>query len=173
MDKKEFWNAAGGAGLVLGLVSVIFFAANPLVAKLPPVIAAVINAVLWLAKFVGCILLMQFFMKRFAAASSEVTNSDTFKFGLAVAMFSSLLYSASYLGYVVFINPDLIRDSINMALKQYSSLLDSNSLAAIEEMMPKLPSLTFFTNLVWCFMYGSVLSAILSRNIPSQNPFNE
>ena len=50
-------------------------------------------------------------------------------------------------------------------------MLDSNSLAELDGMMDKLPQLTFFSNLIYCFIYGSLLSAILSRNIPSRDPF--
>jgi hypothetical protein len=32
-------------------------------------------------------------------------------------------------------------------------------------------TVSFFTNLIYCFLFGVVLSAILSRNIPSRNPF--
>ena len=41
----------------------------------------------------------------------------------------------------------------------------------MEEMIPKLPTMTFFLNFFWCWLFGTVLSAIFSRNIPSSNPF--
>ena len=36
-----------------------------------------------------------------------------------------------------------------------------------------LPSFSFFVNLIYCWLFGTVLSAILSRNIPSRNPFTD
>jgi hypothetical protein len=44
-------------------------------------------------------------------------------------------------------------------------------LAAVERTMGNLPQYTFVSTLIYCFLYGSVLSAFLSRNIPSRNPF--
>ena len=34
-----------------------------------------------------------------------------------------------------------------------------------------MPQVMFFSNLVYCFLYGTVLSAVLSRNIPPRDPF--
>ena len=41
----------------------------------------------------------------------------------------------------------------------------------METYMEKLPQITFFSNLIYCTAYGTVLSFILSRNIPSRDPF--
>ena len=35
----------------------------------------------------------------------------------------------------------------------------------------KKETYAFFINLFYCFIYGTILSAILSRNIPPRNPF--
>ena len=35
----------------------------------------------------------------------------------------------------------------------------------------RMPQVMFFSNLVYCFLYGTVLSAVLSRNIPPRDPF--
>ena len=48
-------------------------------------------------------------------------------------------------------------------------MFPAESLEAMEEM--NLGTISFFTNLIYCFLFGTVLSAILSRNIPSRNPF--
>ena len=58
-----------------------------------------------------------------------------------------------------------------MIMDIYSQTLDANMLAGIEKTMRYMPQYTFFTTLIYCYLYGSVLSAILSRNIPSRNPF--
>jgi hypothetical protein len=41
----------------------------------------------------------------------------------------------------------------------------------MEAYIEKLPQITFFSNLIYCTAYGTVLSFILSRNIPSRDPF--
>ena len=39
------------------------------------------------------------------------------------------------------------------------------------KMMGNMPQITFFSNLIYCFFFGTILSFILSRNVPSRNPF--
>ena len=51
-------------------------------------------------------------------------------------------------------------------------MLDSNSLAMLEKMEGSYPQISFFSNLIYCFLFGTVLSAILSRDIPSRDPFS-
>ena len=41
----------------------------------------------------------------------------------------------------------------------------------MDGMMAKLPNVMFFVNLFWCWLFGTVLAAIFSRNIPPRNPF--
>ena len=60
---------------------------------------------------------------------------------------------------------------IEAALKIYGSSLDSNSLNALDTVESIMPQVMFFSNLVYCFLYGTVLSAVLSRNIPPRDPF--
>ena len=50
-------------------------------------------------------------------------------------------------------------------------MMDSATLEAVEEMIPSMPTYAFFGNLIYCTLYGTIVSAILSRNIPSSNPF--
>lgn len=177
-DKKTIWDSAGRAGLVLGLVSTAYFAIGLLLGKassgnaLAGAMIGLGSFVLWAAKFAGCILLMRFFMKRFAAANSGADNNDVLRFGIVTALLSALIYSACYLAYTGFINPDMFTETINATMEQMSSMMDSNSKEAVEALLPRMPVISFFSNLVYCFLFGTVLSVILSRNIPSANPFD-
>ena len=164
-DKKTLWNEAGKAGLALGGASIAYMACNALIT------VSFVNFVLWATKFAGCILLMRLFMKKFAASDDSITNSDTFRFGIATAFLSALLYSAAYLAYVQFINPDLFSSAVD-SLRE-NPLMDSASLEAMDAMLPKMGVMSFWVNLFYCTLFGTVLSAILSRNIPSANPFAE
>ena len=44
-------------------------------------------------------------------------------------------------------------------------------MTAVEEMIPRTPTIMFLVNFLYCWLFGTSLSAILSRNIPSRNPF--
>ena len=60
---------------------------------------------------------------------------------------------------------------MDTVMQAYAQILDSNTLSQMDKMLGKMPQITFFSNLIYCFIFGTVLSAILSRNIPSKDPF--
>ena len=88
-----------------------------------------------------------------------------------VALLSALLYSAFYLAYVSFIAPDTFEQALSVL--EDNPMMDSNSMSAIEDMIPKMPTISFFVNLIWCWLFGTVLAAIFSRNVASKNPFTD
>lgn len=173
-SRKDLWDAAGKAGLVLGLVSCAYVLLSSLLTRLGggtgmAFLSTILAFVLWAAKFAGCILLMKFFMKRFADAHPGVDNSDTFKFGMVTALLSALIFAAFDMAYMTWIAPDTMSKALEMVQESYGSMLPAESFEAMEEI--NFGTVTFFTNLIYCFLFGTVLSAILSRNIPSRNPF--
>lgn len=165
VDKKTLWNSGSLAGLALGAVSVAYILIGMLHTP------AVLAFILWGVKFAACIYLMSFFMKRFARQNSSATNSDTFRFGVVTALCSALVYSTFYLVYVSYIAPETFSMAFNTVMESYSSMMDYNSLQALEQIEPKMPRISFFVNLIYCFLFGTVLSAIMSRSIPSSDPF--
>ena len=176
IDRKIVWNDAASSGLVLGGVSIAYMVCSLLLAKIQgstavSVIVNVSSVLLWIFKFILCIRLMRFFMQRFAIRHEDVTNRDTFRMGCATALLSALLYSGFYLAWVLLIQPDMFKESIDLALGTYEGTFTSAQMDMMEEMIPKLPTMTFFLNFFWCWLFGTVLSAIFSRNIPSSNPF--
>ena len=173
-SRKDLWDAAGKAGLVLGLVSTAYVFISYLLTKLAggagmAFISSILAFALWAAKFAGCILLMKFFMKRFAAAHPGIDNSGSFRFGMATALLSALIFAAFDMAYITWIAPDSMSQAVEMVQESYGAMLPAESLEALDEI--NFGSVSFFTNLIYCFLFGTVLSAILSRNIPSSNPF--
>ena len=171
--RRNLWNTAGKAGLALGGASSVFlFISHAMTSlELPGFASTVINFALWAAKFGGCIWLMAFFMKKFVAENPEADNSASYRFGMAAAFLSALIFAAVSFADIAFISADTYAEVKDMAMQQMASLMDSNTAAAMENMFSNLPQYMFFANLIYCFLYGTVLSAILSRNIPSRNPF--
>lgn len=176
-DRKSLWDSAGKAGLVLGLISIAYTLLNWLTGKLGAdgvgiaFLIGALNVVLWLAKFVGCILVMRFLMKRYVASEPGADNSDSFRFGVATSLLSALLFSAFILAFYSFIAPDAIKEAMDTVMQ--NPAIGSEGLAAIEAIMPKMPMIMFFSQLSYCFLFGLALSAILSRRIPSRNPFGD
>lgn len=178
VQQKIVWSDATRSGLVLGGVSIAYFLVNILLGKLPEgkAVAVLVNVssiLLWVAKIALCISLMKSFMKKFAASHEGVSNADTFRFGNATALLSALLYSGVYLAWVTLINPGMFSESIDLAMQSYQGMFSQAQIDAMDEMMPRMPALTFFANLIYCWLFGMILSAIFSRNIPSRNPFQE
>ncbi|MBQ6244743.1 MAG: DUF4199 domain-containing protein [Bacteroidales bacterium] len=175
-EKNIIWESAGKAGLVLGGVSILYLLLTMLTGKWaeasgPVALVAILNFALWAVKFWACLYLMRLFMQRFAQADPEADTSRVFRFGMITALLSALLYSAFYLAYTSFIAPDTF-DAAMETLRD-NPFLDDNSLSQMEEMIPRMPTIAFFANLIYCWLFGTVLAAIYSPRIVPQNPFTD
>lgn len=171
--RKNMWNSAGKAAIVFGLISsaYLFITQYLSLLQMPAFVNMLIGFVLWAAKFGGCIWLMMFFMRKFSAKNSEADNSSVFRFGMIIALLSALIYSAASFANAAFISADLYAEQIETVMQSYSKFMDANTMAAMEKVFGIMPQITFFSNLIYCFLFGTALSAILSRNIPSKDPF--
>ncbi len=166
-------NRAAVTGLALGAVSTAYmFAVQYLPQTIPSAIAVtVLTMVLWIAKFVGCILIIRAAMQRTADSYDGVERRHTRRLGIFAALFSALIYSAASLADILYINPGEIDEAFDMIMGEYSKFLDSNSLTMIDGYKENLPTMTFFSNLIYCFLYGTIVASILSRYIPDVDPF--
>ena len=178
VERKIVWSDAARSGLVLGGVSIAYMVCSMLLEKIQggavaSVLVNVTGLLLWVFKFILCIRLMKFFMQKFAASHEGVTNSDTFRFGARTALLSAILYSAFFLAWISFIQPDMLSSSFDTIKETYSDTFSEAQLESMDAMMGKLPNVMFFVNLFWCWLFGTVLAAIFSRNIPPRNPFIE
>ena len=177
--RKDFWDGAGKAGIVLGVVSILYmlieqFLLQGLAEKIGAFPSTIITYVLWAAKFAGCILLMRWFMKRFADRFEDVTRRDVSRYGNAVALTSALIYSAFVLAWSKFIDPDMFSRAFEIAAEQYSSFMDSNTMDMMEQMKGKMPVIAFFSNFIYCYLFGAILSSILAPGIgKDSNPFSK
>ncbi len=171
--RRNMWNGASVAGLALGGVSTIYMFITQFMgnAEMPSLLNSILGGLLWIVKFGGCIWLMMFFMKKFAAENPSAGNRDTRRFGVATALLSALVYATLSFANVAFISADMFTEQMDMMLQQMASMMDSNTMTQMEKMVGNMPQITFFSNLIYCFIFGAVLSAILSSNIPSKDPF--
>ena len=172
-QKNTMLEQAGKAGLVLGGVSVAYMLITMLTGKLagngPAILLGLLNVLLWLAKFVGCIFLMRLFILKFAQSDPTVDSSRAFRFGTLTALLSALIYAGFYMAYTSFIDPDMFSEAIEVL--QDNPMFDSNTMSQIEEILPKMPTYAFFGNLIYCWLFGTILAAIFSRSVASSNPF--
>ena len=173
-DKKSIWNSAGSAGLILGGISVAYILLNWVLSLIAAggaagILASVGSILLWAVKFGACIWFMKFCMTRYSDSNPEAGHSEVFKFGMLVALLSAIVYSGAYSAYLIYLAPDQLESALDML--RDNPMLDANSLEMVEQMIPKMPTISFFVNIVYCWLFGTVLAAIFSRSIPSSNPF--
>lgn len=177
IDRKTLWDSAGKAGLILGGVCIAYIMLTHLISAKAETIGAftvsLMTFVLWLAKFAGCIILMRKLMERFAKEHPGITRDESYRHGVAIALTSALVFAAFNLAYTLYIAPELIQEAFDTAMETYSKFMDSNSLEAMESMMDKMPVITFFTKLIYCFLFGTLLASIFSKSIVSDNPFDQ
>lgn len=175
-NHKSLFNEAGVPGLILGAISILYFAVNELlssaVANGSGIIAFnILSFVLWGAKLFACIYVMYLILKKFATANGG-NKSLTMKFGMLTALCSSLLYSAACLAFVLFISPESISTALESTAQMYAGLFTSDQIDSIMDMQSSIPALMFFVNLVYCWLWGLVLSAIFSSKLcKKENPF--
>lgn len=169
--RKDMWNTAAKAGIVLGSISTAYMFLAQFIAGTSGIISVILSMILWVAKFGGCIWTMSFYMKRHVAEHPEIGCKDTFRLGMVAALLSALVYAAAAFANIAFISSDIIAEQYAIIVQEMSSKLDSNTLTLMESFMERLPQFTFFSYLIYCTTFGTVLSFILSRNIPSKDPF--
>ena len=171
--KGGLFNAAGIEGLKLGLISAVYVLATQFLEKAdsPVFIVTILAMVLWLVKFIACIWVMRQGMLKFAAANEGVERKDTLRFGILTALLSAFVFAAFSYANVAFIAADMIAEQFELAMQQMAPMLDSNSMSLVEKFMENMPVITLISNFIYCFLYGIVLSAILSSKIPATDPF--
>lgn len=171
--QRNMWNTGATGGAALGAVSAAYLLiSHPLgSAEMPTFLSMLISGMLWIAKFAGCIYLMGFFMKRFVSANSGADNSATFRLGMIMAFTSALIFSAVSYADMTFISADMYAAQFDILMQQMAPAMDTNTVNVMDRMMERLPEFTFFSNFIYCTMYGVILSYILSRNIPRNDPF--
>lgn len=157
----------------MGLISTasMFISQAMSTAQMPAIAVSAIGFVLWAAETGGCIYLMHLYMKKFSAACPEADNRATFRMGMATAFLSALVYSAASFANIAFISADYYAEQFDMMMQQMAPMMDSNTATVMDKMLSSMPQITFISNLIYCFLFGTVVSAILSRNIPSRDPF--
>jgi hypothetical protein len=169
---KIIWNNAMKAGIILGLVSITYMFLGIPIGKISPgFLSTALVTVLWIVKFVLCIWLMAYFMKRLVSDYDGVTNSHTFKYGIAIALLSAFVYSTISMFNMQFISHDEVVSQLETQFNSISNMLDSNSKEVLESIKNNIVQITFIGNFIWCLIYGTILSSILSSSIPSKDPF--
>ena len=179
---KEFsssasWNKAAIAGFLMAAATIALELVKGWSGTAGGFLGVFLNLIASIAKIVICVILFRYLMKRFADGFSGVTYPRLQRYGMKLALFSSILCAAFALYQALQLNPEDIRSAVEEGIGQMGSMLDSNSEAVLEQMFPKLPAITFFMMFAYCFIWGWTLSTIFARSLsgpadPFGTPFD-
>lgn len=174
---KAIWNEATKAGLMFGLVSVAYNYISIYLGSLVGssfllnFFASVGVWLLRVAKIVGLILLMRACMTRLTRNYSEVLNGDTFLLGIAISALSAIIVAGFTLLDCTVLLPTHYQDVMNQVMAELQPSMDANLRSAMEDVLSNFSGIMFWSTLFYCILYGVILSRILSRRIPAQDPF--
>ncbi len=171
--KKIFWNYAGIAGLMMGMISSACMFTGQFLStmQMSAVMVTILGVLLWMAETAGCVGLMYIYMKKFSTQFPEESIKTIYKMGTAIAFFSALLYAAVTFANFAYISADYYAEQFATIMQNASSALDSNSKALMSKILTNIPQIAFFGNLIYCFLFGTVVSSIISRVMMPKDPF--
>lgn len=122
-----------------------------------------LNSILWTIKFVGCLYLLNFFLKQFHKDTKINSIKEISRHGRRIAFLSALFYSGFLLMYTLYISPETTSKAFDLIMS--TQKMDSNTMAMLENIKADIPKILFGSNLLYCFLYGTVASSFLSRRI--------
>ena len=177
--KKEFsssvsWNSAAVAGLVMAVATIAadYITSLPVLLGVGGFAGSILVYLLKFAKIIACVYVFRLLMLRFHNSVS-VDYTRLQHYGLKLALFSSILVAGFSLVQILVINPDTMTQMIQEVENTYQNLMDSNTVAAMEKMMSKLPAITFFSSLIYCYLWGWILSTTFARRLFPIDPFGD
>lgn len=170
LDNSTLWNEAAKAGAFLGGVSVGCLVLKELATSSGSTfLITAASILLWVVEFFGCILLMKDVMLSLRRRYEDVKIADTYKLGRRAALFSGLLLASAQALFIMKMPEADLNTFIDQVVA--SMPVGASGREQVESMMDKLPVITFFSQWIYCFLYGTVLSSIMSRYIFLQKLF--
>lgn len=171
MDRKSIINKAAIYAPVFAIISIAYMALGIVVPQ-GKIAWSAVTFIVWLIKFVGIIWLMLWCMRKLKASSSEsLSRREVACLGNYIALFSSIVVAAfSYIS-VEYINPEAFDEALSQFAEAMHKSLDANSRSALEWLSENFATMSFFSNFIYCWLCGVILSAICSTKVISDNPF--
>ena len=170
LDNTALWNQAAKAGGLFGLVSVSCLVLKELAGMSgSSFLSQAAFIILWTVEFLGCILLMKKVQLDLRDRYEDVKMADTFVLGRRAALLSGLLL-ASAQALIILYMPEETMNELVSAVSEAMPMSASQQ-EQMDGMLDKLPVLTFLFQWMYCLLYGTVLSSIMSRYIFLQKLF--
>lgn len=178
ISAKTLWDSGAKGGLILGGITIAFMLLGLLPGLLPDssigvFLTTVLSFILWGAKIFCCVYVLFALMRKFTLDFPGADRKTVRKFGVITAFTSALIFAAFILVYYLYIAPDALNESFAAATEAYSSMLDSNSMQALDQIQGSMPAIMFFAMLIYCTLFGWAASAIIASRLVKDDPFKQ
>lgn len=160
MDKKAMWSLAAKNGLILSSITVVIASLTTFI-NMPSSVSMTLNV----AKFVGIIYLLYFFMKQYAEDLDFVSYGESFKYGLTLCFLSSIVCTVFSLITFFYLEPAALDNAIEttMFMLEQSGMGDTMDYDTLRAMILKILPISFFIGyLIYGLIYTSII-AIFTR----------
>lgn len=150
-------NAAALYGLYLSLPTVITLLIQDTYQP-----GTLISVILWVLRFSASIWLLLRFIKEWAANFDEFTYGNGVSFGFITCTFSSMIVAVTRWASVAFINKETFQQAMQEAMERFEEQGNSQIMDTFAPISDNLPVIVLFSTLVYCVIYGLILSSILA-----------
>lgn len=170
IDKKIIRNEAAVAALAFGAVSGGCCFLEPVIAGSNLVW---LSTVISLVKLVGLIWLMRFMMLRLRDRYEGVRRRELLSYGVWIALFSALITGICSYVCIEYAFPNFYADAFNTLWESMAPMMDANTNAVMSTMESYYSVISLASVTLWCFIYGWILSGILSSRCAPASIFDK
>ena len=168
------WSSAAKNGLILASITI----GVSLISSLLHSSSFIVGALLWIVKTGGSIWLLHRIMKEYSALKESITYGESFKYGFAVTLFSSLVISAYLFLSLTVIFPsemEKVTEAMQMVMANgnYTAEEESAMESAMERHMGILPQYYVIVTFIKLSILGAIASAVIASFTKRTNPFEE
>ena len=161
------WSVAATYGIILALVTILYSVATTVV-ELP----SAVTIILWIIKFSLSIWLVYYFIKEYSKQFETFTYKQGFNFGLILCFLSSIICAAYMFMHFAFLFPDATNAQMELIAQNMESSNPEGS-EALTKIMPHLPKIIFAFFLIYCTLFGMLVSAIVANYTKKGDIFTE
>ena len=168
------WSSAAKNGLILASITI----GVSLISSLLHSSSFIVGALLWIVKTGGSIWLLHRIMKEYSALKESISYGESFKYGFAVTLFSSLVISAYlFLSLTVIFPSEMEKMTEVMQMVMQMVMANGNYTteeeSAMERLMGRLPQYSVIVNIIYLSILGAIASAVIASFTKRTNPFEE
>ncbi len=121
-----------------------------------------ISILLWIFRFGSSIWLLFKFMKEWASNFEEFTYGNGVSFGFLTCTFSSMIVAVARWVSISFLNNEALQMAMQEAMERLEEQGNTQVIETMDSIMGNMPVIALFSTLLYCVIYGLILSSILA-----------